>query len=363
MKNHIIPVTKPFLAPLEEYHAYLEKVWDSQYITNNGPFVRLLEQKLQDTLQLDHLLTTSSGTSALQIAIQALDLQGDIITTAFSWIATVSAIKLEGCEPVFCDIDPNTLNIDPDKIEALITDKTVAIMPVHVFGNPCDIEAIEAIAKKHGLKVIYDGAHAIGSQYKGRSLLSYGDIAITSLHATKVLNSGEGGACITAHPELAQRIERIRCFGYDVHNTIVENGMNGKMSELHATLGLANLNYLTDILEARQQSYHIYKDALRDIHHLRFQTLIGNINHAYFPVIFDNEAIALKIKSALEEKNILPRRYFYPSLDTVAYLNAKQQCPISQDISARILCLPLFYGMTSDEQTLVIETIRSMSTK
>ena len=228
MDKQPIFVTQPSLAPLNEFTDLLKGVWDRGILTHNGPLVQQLEKEISTKLELPNFLTVTNGTIAIQMAIKALELKGEIITTPFTWVATISAIQWEGCTPVFCDIEADTLNIDPAKIEEKITDKTVAIMPVHVFGNPCDVEVIEAVAKKHGLKVIYDAAHAIGSTYKGKSLLQYGDISATSLHATKLLNTAEGGGCITLDREINEKLKRIRFFGHNDQKEIVEEGFNGK---------------------------------------------------------------------------------------------------------------------------------------
>ena len=266
-----IYVTQPSLAPLQEYMEILKGVWERGILTHNGPIVQELEKQLAAKLGLNNFVAVSNGTIALQMAIKALELHGEIITTPFTWIATVSAIKWEGCIPDLCDIDPETLYIDPTKIEALITDKTVAIMPVHVFGNPCDVEAINTIAKKHNLKVIYDGAHAIGSTYNGKSVLEYGDISATSLHATKLFNTAEGGACITNNNELHEKLKRIRFFGHNKVKDIVEDGFNGKMTEVHAALGLANLKYYDDVLIDRKEKYLYYRDAFSKLDFVNFQ--------------------------------------------------------------------------------------------
>ena len=234
-----IYVTQPSLPPLEEYVELLKEVWETGILTHNGPKVIKFEEELKSKLNVDNLSVLSNGTVAIQVAIRALKLKGEIITTAFSWVATVSAIKYENCTPVFCDIDSETLNIDVTKIEELITKDTVAIMPVHVFGTPCDVEAIEKIATKHNLKVIYDAAHAIGSTINGQSVLNYGDISATSLHGTKLLNTAEGGACITKDINLHEKMKSIRFFGHDKNKDIIQDGMNGKMTEIHASLGLS----------------------------------------------------------------------------------------------------------------------------
>ena len=270
MNDKPIFVTQPTLAPLNEFTELLEGVWKRGILTHNGPLVQQFEKELCDKLNLKNFVTVTNGTVAIQMAIKALELKGEIITTPFTWVATLSAMQWEGCTPVFCDIDPETLNIDPNKIEAQITDKTVAIMPVHVFGNPCDVEAIEAIAQKHGLKVIYDAAHAIGSTYKDRSLLEYGNISATSLHATKLLNTGEGGGCIATDDELHEKLKRIRFFGHNDDKEIVEEGCNGKMTEIHAALGLANLKYYDEVLKLRKQKYMLYKNNLETLDFVSF---------------------------------------------------------------------------------------------
>lgn len=356
MKKQIY-VTQPSLAPLEEVVDILKGVWERNILTNNGPVFLELEQKLKSKLGLANLAIVSNGTIAIQMAIKALELQGEIITTPFTWLATVSAIKWENCTPVFCDIDPQTLNLDPAKLEEKITEKTVAIMPVHVFGNPCDVEAIEFIARKHNLKVIYDAAHAIGSTFHGETVLNWGDISATSLHATKMLNTGEGGACIARDNELHEKLRRIRFFGHNDAKDVVEDGLNAKLTEIHAALGLANLKYFDAILEDRKAKYQLYKSILSQNSGLRFQTIRnGETNYSYFPVIFENEQALLKVEKKLAEENIFPRRYFWPSVNTYGNIVPYTPCPISEDISGRILCLPHYWGLAISD----IERISSI---
>jgi dTDP-4-amino-4,6-dideoxygalactose transaminase len=350
-------VTQPSLAPLEEFTELLRGVWDRGILTHNGPLVQQLEKDLCDKLGNPNMTVVSNGTIAIQMAIKALELQGEIITTPFTWVATVSAIKWEGCTPVFCDIDPETLNIDPSKIEALITDKTVAIMPVHVFGNPCEVEAIEAIAKKHGLKVIYDAAHAIGSTWKGESLLNWGDISATSLHATKLLNTAEGGACISRDEDLHQKLKRIRFFGHNDAKDVIEDGFNGKLTEVHAALGLANLKYYDAVLADRKAKYNLYKELLSQVPGISFQALrSGEPNYSYFPVILESEEKVLDLEKRMAAEKIFPRRYFYPSVNTYTKVVAYQPCPVSEDIAKRIVCLPLYFSLPLEE----IERISSL---
>jgi len=357
-KNKPIFVTQPSLPPLNEYTKLLEEVWESGILTHNGPKVVELEEELKNKLKVENISTVTNGTIALQIAIRALELRGEIITTPFSWIATVSAIKYEGCEPIFCDINKETLNIDVAKIEALITEKTSAIMPVHVFGAPCDVEAIQKIADKHNLKVIYDAAHAIGSTYKDDSVLNYGDISATSLHATKLLNTGEGGACITNNLELDEKIKSIRFFGHNKSKDITQDGLNGKMTEIHASLGIANLKYYDAVLKDREKKYKKYLELLSVDNDLSFQKVeFGKTNYSYFPIIFKTEKELLNCMDKLNMENIFPRRYFYPSLNKFKEILEYKECPISEDIASRILCLPLYYNLKSEDIELICSLI------
>jgi hypothetical protein len=359
-QNKAIFVTQPSLAPLEEFTELLKGVWDRGILTHNGPLVQQLEKDLMQKMGNPYMTVVSNGTIAIQMAIRALELKGEIITTPFTWVATVSAIKWEGCEAVFCDIDPDTLNMDPAKIESLITPATVAIMPVHVFGNPCEVEEIERIAKKHNLKVIYDAAHAVGSYWKGESLLNFGDISATSLHATKLLNTAEGGACTTRNPELDQKLKRIRFFGHNEVKDVVEDGFNGKLTEVHAALGLANLKYYDAVLADRKRKYLRYKESLSGLPGIRFQQIRnGEPNYSYFPVILDSEVQLLKTEKALAEQQIFPRRYFYPSVNTYTKIVSYQPAPVSEDIASRILCLPLYFALTDQELDQIASIVRS----
>lgn len=361
MEKQPIYVTQPSLAPLDEYMEILKGVWERGILTHNGPLVRQLENEFCLKLNIPNFVAVSNGTIAIQMAIKALELKGEIITTPFTWIATISAIKWEGCTTVFCDIDPETLNIDPAKIEALITEKTVAIMPVHVFGNPCDVEAIEAIAKKHNLKVIYDAAHAIGSTYKNKSLLEFGDISATSLHATKLLNTAEGGGCITTNPEINEKLMRIRFFGHDETKDVIEDGFNGKMTEVHAALGIVNLKYYDEVLVDRKKKYMLYKETLSSIPGIKFQTIKHGVpNYSYFPVILESENELLKIIEQLNIQNIYPRRYFYPSVNTYTKIVEYQECINSENIANRILCLPLYWKLSYDSIHTSIKTLKKI---
>jgi len=352
-------VTQPTLAPLEEYTELLKGVWSSGIMTHNGPLVRRFEKEFCEYEKVDRMVAVVNGTVAIQMAIRALQLKGEIITTPFSFIATTSAILYEGCTPVFADIDPETFNLDPAKIEAAITPRTVAIMPVHVFGNPCDIDAIDAIAQKHHLKVIYDAAHAVGSTYDGRALLSYGDVAATSFHATKMLNTAEGGGCVARDEEVDRRLRMIRFFGYNEAKEPEIDGTNGKMTEVHAALGIANLKYLDAALADRRRKYAVYREILAARGDLRFQKLNGECNCSYFPVVFPTEEQLLKAESALLRENIVPRRYFSPSLNTYTAIVKPAPMPGSESLASRILCLPLYFGLPEETVVKIAEIVGS----
>lgn len=357
--NNNIYVTMPTLAPLEEVNEYLTKVWETGVMTHNGPLLQQFERETAEWHGMKYHTVVVNGTIALQLAIRALELKGEIITSPFSFIATTSAIMYEGCTPIYADIDPETLNINPLEIEKKITSNTVAIMPVHVFGNTCDIEAIEAIAKKHNLKVIYDACHSVGVRYKGKSVFSYGDVSCTSYHATKMLNSGEGGGCYTNDAKLDAKMKRIRFFGFSEDKTdIVEEGSNLKMTEVHASVGLANLKYLQAALNDRQEKYKLYKDLLGQNPTLSFQKINNDsCNYSYFPVIFDSEETLQKVDHALKKEYVFARRYFYPSLNTFKNVVPYEEMPISEDISNRILCLPLYYTLSSKDIVRIAKTM------
>lgn len=350
----MIPVTKPFLPPQEDYLALVEGIWKRQWLTNMGPLASELEMKLKEYLGVNHLLYVTNGTVALQMAIKALELTGEIITTPFSFVATTSSIVWEGCTPVFVDIDEKTLNIDASKIEAAITDKTQAILATHVYGNPCDVEVIDAIAKKHNLKVIYDGAHAFGVKIKGKSIFEYGDISTCSLHATKLYHSIEGGLVITKNSDLLKKMSSIRNFGIAGFDSFDELGINGKNSEFHAAMGLINLKYIQDIHHQRQLISKRYHEKLVNFKAFRPQWHPdASENFAYYPLVLESEELLLKVKSLLDANEIFTRRYFYPSLaNTLPYLEPAN-FEVTDEISKRALCLPLYYDLTVEEVDLI----------
>jgi len=354
----MIPVTKTFLPPLDEYRFYLEKAWKKQWISNRGELVVALEEKLKSFLGVENLLITNNGTIPLQIALKLLGLNGEVITTPFSYVATTSTIVWENCKPVFVDIDSEFLTIDETKIEEAVTPKTTAILATHVFGNPCNVEVIENVAEKFGLKVIYDAAHCFGVDYREQSVFNYGDVSTCSFHATKLFHTGEGGAIFCKNQELFHKISYSHNFGHNGPLEYFGLGINAKISELQAALGLAVLPYLEMIFSGRKKVVDIYNTELKDspvqLLKIRADT---NWNYSYYPVIFESEETLLKIIKSLNEENIFPRRYFFPSLNTIEYASG-QTMPISESISKRIMCLPLFVGLSEDSAIKICTLIK-----
>ena len=353
-----IYVTKSFMPPIEEYKKYIDNVYSNGILTNQGPCVLDLQQKMQSFLGVPNLHYLTNGTIALQLALSALDIHdGEIITTPFSYVATLSSILWERCTPVFADIEPNNFTIDVTKIEAAITPKTRAIMPVHVFGYACDVEKIQQIADEHNLKVIYDGAHAFASKFKGKSLLSYGDITTCSFHATKLFHTIEGGACIVQDKAVSDKLELQKRFGHDKDDHICL-GINAKQSEFHAAMGLANFPYISKIIAERKRVSDLYDKELSNLVQRPKQQPELEYNYAYYPVVFKSEQELLKIFDALAKEDIYPRRYFYPSLNTLPYLKDKYKCPVSEDICSRIACLPLYPDLANEEIKRICRVIK-----
>jgi dTDP-4-amino-4,6-dideoxygalactose transaminase len=353
-----INVTKPFLPPITDYEKYLRDIWAREWLTNNGPLVNELELKLKEKLDIDHLLFVGNGTIALQIAIKALGLSGEVITTPFSYVATTSSLVWEGCQPVMVDICPDSLNIDAGKIEQAITSKTTGILATHVYGNPCDVVAINQIAEKYGLKVIYDAAHAFGVEVGGRSLFSYGDVSTTSFHATKLFHTIEGGAVVSRSPQVLKRMAEMRNFGHVSPTDFLEVGVNGKNSEFHAAMGLCNLRHIDDILSVRRELSLHYDEYLNDLPLARPKIYEGcKYNYSYYPIIFESEKILLSTVELLNLNKIFPRRYFYPSLSRLPYVG--EQCtPISEEIAKRVLCLPLYHDLSREEVGMVCRLVK-----
>jgi len=352
-------VTKSYMPPLEEYMKYVNQVFENAQLTNGGPIVRELEAELMDLLKIDNIQYVTNGTIALQLALRALDIEdGEVITTPFSYVATTSSILWEKLKPVYVDIEPDNFTIDPKKIEEKITDKTKAIMPVHVFGYACDTDAIQKIADKHNLKVIYDAAHAFASVYKGKPLVTYGDISTLSFHATKLFHTVEGGACIIKDEIVKKELDLLKRFGHngDEHFCM---GINGKQSEIHAAMGLAILPHISEIIEKRRKICELYDSLLNAYVQLPKEQKDLEFNYAYYPVVFKSEEELLKVFDALHKEEIYPRRYFYPSLNMLPYLDDYQACPISEDISSRIACLPLYPSLDLDIVEKISEIIKA----
>ncbi len=357
----MINVTKTFFPPLEEYQVQLQRVWDNQWLTNRGSLVLELEEKLSEylALQQSKMIVMNNGTIPLQIALKLLGKGGEIITTPFSYVATTAAIVWGNCTPVFVDIHPDYLTIDETKIEVAITDKTTCILATHVFGNPCNIEAIEAIAKKHNLKVIYDAAHCFGVNYKGKSIFEYGDISTCSFHATKLFHTGEGGALFTKDPELFHKCFYSHTFGHLGQLDYYGVGINGKISELQAAMGLVVLPYMEFIIKERKKVVDFYVRYLNFEKLRSFQSVDDLIwNYSYFPIIFETDSILETVQRILNSNNIFPRRYFYPSLNRIPYINGARMS-VSESVSERIMCLPLYVGLEPKNLEEIVRLINS----
>jgi dTDP-4-amino-4,6-dideoxygalactose transaminase len=345
----MINVTKTFLPEISEYESYLKKIWEKGWITNNGECVLELEKQLKSFLKVPNLWFCNNGTIVLQFAIKALELKGEIITTPFSYVATISSILWERCTPVFVDIEPTTLTVNSDLIEAAITEKTSGILATHVYGNPCDVEKIKLIADKYHLKIIYDAAHCFAVEYKGTNVCNYGDISTLSFHATKLFHTIEGGGIITFDETLSRKIYLMRQFGHvgDEHFIL---GLNGKVSEFHAAMGLCVLPKIDDIIAERKSISEYYNELLDDGRIEKPKLRTGTkYNYAYYPILLKDKNTVHKVSDELKKENIFVRRYFFPSLNTLPYLENPQSCPISEDISNRVLSLPLFTGLERND--------------
>ncbi len=357
-------VTKTYFPPLDEYTAFLNQIWESGWATNHGKLALRLEDSLKRYLQVPHLRFLANGTIALQIAIKALELDAEVITTPFSYVATTSSLVWEGCQPVFVDIEPDTLTIDPNRVESAITSKTKAIVATHVYGNPCDVEALHYLAKKHGLKIIYDAAHAFGVRYRGTSLLNFGDISTISFHATKLFHTVEGGAVVTQEASLDHKMWYLSNFGHNGPEAFHGVGINGKNSEFHAAMGLCVLPRVNGFIEHRKEICDRYDSFLLNAEVGISRPLIRKdtqYNFAYYPIVCPADSL-LRVQQALLSEGIRARRYFYPALNQLNYV-VSQQTPVATDISERVLCLPLAFD-TSHEQVLrVCEVILSVLRK
>lgn len=362
-----ITVTSPLLPDLEEYNALLKDIWNRKWITNNGYYHQQLEKALAEYLGVEYISLFTNGTLPLITALQALRIQGEVITTPYSFVATTHAIWWNGLTPVFVDIDPRTGNIDPDKIEAAITPRTTAIMPVHVYGKPCDVERIDAIAKKYNLRVIYDAAHAFGVKKDGVSVLQYGDMSTLSFHATKVYNTIEGGALICRSKEMKEHIDNLKNFGFRGETTVVAPGINSKMDEMRAAYGLLNLKQVDAAIEARRQVAIRYREALRGVEGITFFDDMPGVRHnySYFPIFVDEEKYGMS-RDALYEKmktqNVLGRRYFYPLISTFSpydkYASATPaNLPNAHKLADSVICLPMHHALSNEDIEKVLEVL------
>ena len=364
---HPIYVTQPALPPLEEFIPYLEKIWASKILTNGGPFHQQLENALCDYLGVKHLALFSNGTLGLVTALQALRVTGEVITTPYSFVATAHSLLWNGIKPVFVDVDPNTLNLDSAKIEAAITPHTTAIMPVHCYGHPCDVQAIQKIADNYNLKVIYDAAHAFGVQDEGGSVLRHGDLAVLSFHATKVFNTFEGGAIICPDAKTKQRIDHLKNFGFVDEVTVVAPGINGKMSEINAAFGMLQLQYVDDALARRKRIDIGYREALHNVPGIRCLQDAGEqvANYSYFPVLVDTDYPLSRdaLYQKLKVNNMYARRYFYPLISDFPMYRGmpsahRENLPVATAAAQKVLCLPIYPALTEQDQQRVIDIVR-----
>lgn len=366
--QNTITVTSPLLPDLEEFNALLKEIWDSKWITNNGSFHQQLEKELADYLKVPYISLFTNGTLPLITALQALRITGEVITTPYSFVATTHSLWWNGIKPVFVDIDPETFNLDPAKIEAAITPKTTAIMPVHCYGRPCDIDAIQEIADKYGLKVIYDAAHAFGVDINGKSVLTAGDISTLSFHATKVYNTIEGGAMVMHDDKTKQRIDQLKNFGYVNETTVVAPGINSKMDEMRAAYGILNLRQVDKAIEARKHVAERYREELKDVAGIRMFDDIDGVRHnySYFPILVNTEGYGRtrdELYFDMQKQNVFGRRYFYPLITEFSTYKGlpsatKENLPNAHRIASEVLCLPIHHALTDEDINRIIKLIK-----
>ena len=369
MKKKIL-VTQPLLPPLDEFTPYLEKIWNAKWLTNNGQFHQQLEKELAEFLGVKYISLFVNGTLALIIALQVLRITREVITTPYSFVATTHALWWNGIKPVFVDIEPEHCNLNPEKIEAAITPKTTAIVPVHVYGNPCNVERIQEIADTYGLKVIYDAAHAFGVEENGNSILNYGDLSVLSFHATKVFNTFEGGAIICHDEKIKKRVDYLKNFGFTDEITVVAPGINAKINEFQAALGLLQLKYIDKAIEQRKKIANYYRENLEDIKGIRFLEDIESVKHnyAYFPIFVDEKEYGMKrdeLYEKLKEHNIYGRRYFYPLISQFSPYkgldSAKpENLPVAERIAEQVICLPIYPDLDLEKVKVISAIIISL---
>lgn len=368
--NKKITVTSPLLPDLQEFIPYLEDIWDRKWVTNNGFYHKELEKKLAEYLGVEFISLFTNGTLPLITALQALDIHGEVITTPYSFVATTHSLLWNGIKPVFVDIDPKTCNLDPGKIEAAITEKTTAIMPVHCYGIPCDVEKIQAIAEKHNLKVIYDAAHTFGVKINGKSILEYGNMSTLSFHATKVYNTLEGGALVVRSAEMKQKIDFLKNFGFAGETTVLAPGINSKMDEVRAAFGLLNLKQVDQAIEARKVISDMYREGLKDVSGVRLLAEPQGVrnNYSYFPIFIEEKEYGISrdaLYFKLQEENIYGRRYFYPLISQfMMYKDLEsarpENIPVATRIAEQVLCLPIYYGLENQDVERIIELIKKI---
>lgn len=368
MKEKIVTVTSPLLPSLDEFYSYLKKIWDVKWLTNNGQYHQELEKALSEYLNVPYVCLFTNGTLPLICALQALRITGEVITTPYSFVATTHSLWWNGIKPVFVDIDPKTCNINPDKIEAAITPKTTAIMAVHVYGTPCNVERIQEIADKYGLKVIYDAAHAFGVKINGRSILESGDMSTLSFHATKVYSTIEGGALICHDEKMKKRIDYLKNFGFADETTVVAPGINGKMDEVRSVYGLLNLRQVDKAIEKRHQIALKYREAFKELSGISFLDDIPEVrnNYSYFPIFIASDKYGMtrdELYFKMKENNILGRRYFYPLISdfsTYKCLDSAKEANlnIAKRIADSVICLPMHHELTDKEVNRVINIVR-----
>jgi len=367
MNNTPITVTSPLLPPLNEFIPYLEDIWKRKWITNNGFYHKELEKALCDYLKVPYISLFTNGTLPLIVALQALEITGEVITTPYSFVATTHALWWNGIKPVFVDVDEKTGNMNPDRIEAAITPKTTAIIPVHVYGNPCDTEAIQKIADKHGLKVIYDAAHAFGVEKNGESILKAGDVSTLSFHATKTYNTAEGGALVCHDETMKKKIDYLKNFGFAGETNVVMPGINGKMDEIRAALGLLNLKYVNKSIEKRQNLSSLYRRKLSNVSGITMIDEIPGIktNYTYFPIFVDKDKYGMsrdELYEKLKSHNVYGRRYFYPLISAFSPYKdldsaRRENLPIATKLADSVICLPMYADLTNENIEFIVSLI------
>lgn len=369
MSNKPVYVTQPYLPPLEEFVPYMEQIWNNKVLTNGGPMHQELEDALCEYLGVKHIALFNNGTIALLTALQALRITGEVITTPYSFVATAHSLLWNGLKPVFVDIDPNTLNIDPSKIEAAITPQTTAIMPVHCYGNPCDVKAIQAIADNYNLRVVYDAAHAFGVQDTGGSILRYGDLSVLSFHATKVFNTFEGGAIICPDAKTKLRIDRLKNFGFVDETTVVAPGINGKMSEINAAFGLLQLKHIDQAMARRKEIDAFYRQQFKEVNGISSVEPAGQevANYSYFPILIEPEYPLSRdeLYQKLKDENIFARRYFYPLISEFPMYRGmtsakRDNLPVANATANKVICLPIYPALTNEDLSRIIEVIKAI---